>query len=70
MVALGVAAPNVPVWRITAALLGPFAVGSALAASGSLALARMAERRELSDADRDVEEVGLTEEEARRLLGG
>jgi hypothetical protein len=70
LVALGLATPNVPVWQITAALLGPFAVGSALAASGSLALARMAERRELSNADRDVEEVGLTEEEARRLLGG
>lgn len=46
LVALDLATPNVPLWRITAALVGPFTVGGAIAASGSLALARLAEDRE------------------------
>ncbi len=70
MVAIGLATPNIPLWQITAALIGPLTLGSAIAASGSLALARMAEDRELLDASRDVADVGLTEEEARELLGG
>lgn len=70
MVALGWATPSVPVWRITVALLGPCTLGGALAASGSLVLARMSEDRELLDHGRDVGDVGLTEEEERRLLGG
>lgn len=45
-------------------------LGSAIAASGSLVLARMAEDRKLLDASADVVDVGLTEEEARELLGG
>lgn len=69
MVAIGLATPNVPLWRITVALLGPFTVGGAIAASGSLALARMAEDRELLHGGRDVADVGLTEEEERELLG-
>jgi hypothetical protein len=70
LVALGLATPNVPLWQITAALVGPFAAGGAIAASGSLALARLADDRASLDADQDVAEVGLTEEEARQLLGG
>ena len=70
MVALGLATPNVPLWRLTAALVGPFAAGGAVAASGSLALARLAEDRELAEADRDVAAVGLSPGEARRLTGG
>lgn len=70
MVAIGWAAPNVPMGKITLALLGPFAVGGAIAASASLALARMAEDRELLDRGREVDDVGLTEDEARDLLGG
>lgn len=69
MVAIGLAGPNVPLWQITVALLGPFTVGGAIAASGSLALARMAEDRELLDGSRDVADVGLTREEERELLG-
>lgn len=70
MVALGLATPNVPLWQITAALAVPFTLGGAIAASGSLALARLADDRALLDAGQDVAEVGLSEEEARQLLGG
>lgn len=70
MVALGLATPNVPVWQITAGLAGPLMLGGAVAASGSLALARMGEDRALLDATEDVADVGLTEEERRELLGG
>jgi hypothetical protein len=70
MVAMGLATPNIPLWQITAALVGPCTFGGAVAASGSLALARMAEDRELLDASEDVADVGLTEEETRELLGG
>jgi hypothetical protein len=52
-------------------VLGPvFALSGAACGAGSLALARMAEDRELLDASADVGEVGLTEDEARELLGG
>ncbi len=39
-------------------------------AAGTLALARKAEDRELLEADADVAEIGLTEEEKRELLAG
>jgi len=52
-------------------VLGPiFAAAGAACASGSLALARRAEDRELLDASKDVGEVGFAQEEARDLLGG
>ncbi len=52
-------------------VLGPvFALAGAGCAAGSLALARMAEDRELLDASADVGEAGLTEDEERELLGG
>lgn len=52
-------------------VLGPvFALSGAGCAAGSLALARMAEDRELLDASADVREAGLAEDEARELLGG
>lgn len=47
MVGVGLATPNVPLWQITAALIGPCVVGSAFAASGSLILARWADDRHL-----------------------
>ena len=51
-------------------VLGPvFALAGAGCAAGSLALARMAEDRELLDASSDVGAVGLSEDEARKLLG-
>jgi hypothetical protein len=52
-------------------VLGPvFALAGAGCATGTLALARRAEQRELLDAGADVAEVGLTEGEAQELLGG
>lgn len=52
-------------------VLGPvFGLSGACCAAGSLALARMAEDRELLEASADVDEVGLTEDEQRELLGG
>jgi len=41
--------PNVPLWQITAGLAGPLMLGSAVAASGTLWLARWAEDRERLD---------------------
>jgi len=70
IVALGLATPNVPLWQITVALLGPCTLGGAIAAYCSLVLARMADDRELLDESRDVADVGLTKEEERGLLGG
>lgn len=46
-----------------------FAVAGSVSAAGSLALARVAEDRELLDASADVGAVGLSEDEARDLLG-
>jgi hypothetical protein len=43
---------------------------SAIAAPGSLVLARMAEKRELLDAGADVPKVGLAGGEAQKQLGG
>jgi len=57
-------------WQLTAVVSGPLALLGAASASGSLLLARRAEKRELLDAGADVAEVGLTEGEKRELLGG
>ncbi len=70
MVGLGLATAKVPIWLLTAALAGPFALGGASAAAASLALARMAGDRESLEADRTVSEAGLGQAEARQLLGG
>lgn len=69
MVTLGLATPNIPLWQITLALVGPFTLGGAIAAAGSLALARVADDRELLDADGAVTDAGLTKAEIRSLLG-
>ena len=66
---LGIATPRVPVWQITLVLLGPLTVGGAVAAAGSLALARMSADRDLLAAGEDVAEVGLSRDEVRDLLG-
>ncbi|MBT8335120.1 MAG: hypothetical protein KJO11_00860 [Gemmatimonadetes bacterium] len=70
MVALGLATPNESIVRITLALLGPFSIGGAVAAAGTLALARRADDRELLAESDDVAEVGLDEAEMKELLGG
>lgn len=52
-------------------VLGPvFALAGAGSAAGSLALARKAEERESLDASADAGDAGLSEGEARELLGG
>ena len=53
-----------------AVIIGTLTLLSAVSASGSLALARIAEERELLDASAEVAEVGLTGGEAQELLGG
>ena len=70
MVAVGLASANVDLWLFTAVIMGPVTLLSAVSASGSLMLARKAEERELLDASAEVAEVGLTEGEAQKLLGG
>lgn len=47
-----------------------FALASAVCASGSLALARRAVRRELSDAHADTPQAELTDHEKQKVLGG
>jgi hypothetical protein len=51
------------------AIAPTFAVASAVCASGTLAVARRAVRRELPDARGDTAKAELTEHEKRRLLG-
>jgi hypothetical protein len=51
-------------------VLGPvFALAGAGCAAGALALARKSEDRELLDTSADVSKAGLSEDEARELLG-
>jgi hypothetical protein len=57
-------------WLRAAVIVGSATLLSAVSASGSLALARMAEERELLDAGGHVAEVGLPEGEAQELPGG
>ncbi len=53
-----------------AVIIGTLTLLSAVSASSSLALARMAENRALLEASEDVAEVGLSEGEVREPLGG
>lgn len=72
LVAVGLATPGgegLGLWQLTAIISGPLTLLSAASASGSLMLARMAESRELLEAGAEADEVGLTEGEARELLG-
>lgn len=56
-------------WQLTAMIGGPFMLLGAGSASGTLLLARKAERRALLEAGADVDALGLTESEAKELLG-
>jgi hypothetical protein len=55
-------------WADALAIAPTFAVASAICASGSLALARRAEMRELPDHRGDTAEAELTGREKRKLL--
>lgn len=52
-----------------AVVVGTVTLLTAFSASGTLMLARKAEDRELADASAEVAAVGLTEDEAHKLLG-
>jgi hypothetical protein len=54
-------------WGDVIVIVPTFALASAVCASGSLALARRAERRELTDIGGDTAEAGLTDQEKRKL---
>ena len=56
-------------WRFPLGMLAVTALLGAGSAAGSLALARMADRK-LLEAGADVADIGLTQEEKRELLGG
>lgn len=56
-------------WQLTAVLSGPLMLLSAASASGSLLLARMSEHRAELEAGEDVADAGLTDGDARELLG-
>ena len=70
MVAVGLASLNVDLGLFTSIIIGPLALLTAVSATGSLALASVAEDRALLEASEDVAEVGLTGDEAQELLGG
>ena len=64
---LGTPAEGVNMWRLTAIASGPFAVLGAASACLTLLIARKVEDTARSDVSDDIE--GLTEGEARELLG-
>ena len=73
LVAVGLASTEgstLGAWQVIRAISGPFILLSAVSASGSLMLARKAEKRELLEASEEVAEVGLTERARQELLGG
>src|ERR671930_1042402 len=57
-------------WGEVLAIPTTFALACAVCASGSLAVARRAARRELPDSRVDTTEAELTDHEKRNLLGG
>jgi hypothetical protein len=56
-------------WGDVLALAPALAVASAVCAAGSLAMAKRAVRRELSDGSGNIAEAELTDGEKRKLLG-
>ena len=57
-------------WGDVLAVAPTFALACAVCASGSLAMARRAVRRELPDSHADIAEAELTDHEKRNALGG
>ncbi len=67
--AVGEPTTKLPLWLLAAVVIGTVTLLSGVSAAGSLALARMAGKRRSLDAGADLAEAGLTESEARELLG-
>lgn len=73
LVAVGLATvgrPDIDLWQITAAISGPLTVLSAVSASGSLALARRAQRQELHEGGEEATQVGSAGAQATGLDSG
>jgi hypothetical protein len=58
-----------PMWPLAVVVIPTFTLLSAASAAGSLALARRAQTRELLDGSATLDDLGLTDGEARELLG-
>jgi hypothetical protein len=72
LVAVGLASregSSVGAWQAIAVMTGPLLLMSAGSAAGSLMLARMGEDRAPLEPSADVDDVGLTDAEAKELLG-
>jgi hypothetical protein len=65
-----IGSPSESLWRVVPIAFGTTTALCAVSAAATLALARMADDRELLAASDDVAEVGLSEGEARKLFGG
>jgi hypothetical protein len=59
---------KIPLWQLAVIVIGSITVLSAASAAGSLALARMGERRGLADAGADVARAGIAP--SRTRIGG
>jgi hypothetical protein len=70
LVAVGLASLNASPWLVIAELGVPAVILGVVSASVSLTLARMTEGREVVEASEEMAEVGLTQGEAKELLGG
>jgi hypothetical protein len=68
--AIGDASGSMPVWQSVGLIVGFTTALCAVSATATLAIARMGEDRELLEASEDVADVGLSESERRKLLGG
>jgi hypothetical protein len=62
-------ASDPPKWLLYGVVFGALTVLSSVSAAGSLALAQRAQRRELLASSRALDDVGLTDVEAKELLG-
>lgn len=69
LLGLGDLAEGVELWRLTLVFAVPAAALGSASATGSLLLARRAERSQLLAAGAALDGVGLTEAESRELLG-
>ncbi|HEY0970598.1 MAG TPA: hypothetical protein VGE02_06445 [Gemmatimonadales bacterium] len=67
---IGDSSSGIPVWLLAGIVIGSITTMSSVSAAGSLALARVAERRELLDAGAGMAGIGHAGSEAERQLEG